>query len=88
MEAHIIVSGRVQGVGFRYSVNNFARHLGLNGWVRNLPNGSVEMLVEGEKAAIEQLCELIEKRFQGYIRNKKISFRPSEGNFNNFEITF
>ena len=45
--AHIVVSGRVQGIGFRYNVQKWAQSLGLKGWVRNLVDGSVEILAEG-----------------------------------------
>ena len=46
---HLIVSGRVHGVGFRYSAYDEARDLGLAGWVRNLPGGEVEILAEGRR---------------------------------------
>ena len=49
-----IVSGRVQGVGFRFFVNRAAAIDGLHGWVRNLPDGSVEIRAEGEAGALEQ----------------------------------
>jgi acylphosphatase len=49
-----IVSGRVQGVGFRFFVNRAAAIEGLHGWVRNLPDGRVEIRAEGESAALER----------------------------------
>jgi acylphosphatase len=51
---HVIVRGRVQGVYFRASAQDRARQLGLHGWVRNCPDGSVEILAEGDKARLEQ----------------------------------
>jgi acylphosphatase len=54
-----IVSGRVQGVGFRFFVNRAAGVEGLHGWVRNLPDGRVEIRAEGESAALE--------RFEGQV---------------------
>lgn len=50
--ARIEISGRVQGVGFRYFVYRTARGLGLSGWVRNRPNGTVEVLFSGDEDAI------------------------------------
>jgi acylphosphatase len=52
--AQVRVTGRVQGVFFRQSTVEMAQGLGLNGWVRNLPDGSVEALFEGEREVVEQ----------------------------------
>jgi acylphosphatase len=52
---HLLVSGTVQGVFFRQSTVDEARRLGLAGWVRNLPDGRVEVLAEGDRAALEGL---------------------------------
>ncbi len=51
----LIVHGRVQGVFFRANTQREAQRLGLAGWVRNLPDGSVEAVAEGERATIEEL---------------------------------
>ena len=61
---HIYFSGRVQGVGFRYSALYLARPLGLTGWVRNLWDGRVEMEVQGGEASIRAfLARLREQRY-------------------------
>ncbi len=54
---HLEISGRVQGVGFRYFVVRAARELGLTGWVRNRHDGSVEAMVAGEAAAVDALID-------------------------------
>jgi len=51
----IIVSGRVQAVGFRWATQKTARQLGINGYVRNLPNGDVEIVIEGDDIAIDRM---------------------------------
>jgi acylphosphatase len=53
-QVRIIVSGRVQGVYFRASARDYARQLGLKGWVRNCSDGSVEALAEGQQTQLQQ----------------------------------
>ncbi len=55
----IIVTGRVQGVGFRYFTVRCANDLGLFGWVRNLPDGSVETAIQGQGEKIEEMIGLL-----------------------------
>ena len=86
IQARIIFSGTVQGVGFRYTVQRYAVSLGLKGRVRNCPDGTVEIQVEGAKETIEKLCQNVDEYFQGYIHNKDIQYTPSEGKFEGFKI--
>ena len=53
---HLIVSGRVQGVGFRFSAYDEAKDLALAGWVRNLPDGDVEIVAEGSRKNLQILA--------------------------------
>ena len=63
----IIFSGRVQGVGFRLTAVQFARQRPLGGTVRNLPDGRVELVLEGEPAEIRGLLSDIRRHFEGFI---------------------
>ncbi|MBC7292511.1 MAG: acylphosphatase, partial [Thermoleophilia bacterium] len=55
VRVHVFVEGRVQGVWFRETTRRQAERLGVNGWVRNLPDGRVEAVYEGERQAVEEL---------------------------------
>ena len=70
---HIVFYGRVQGVGFRYYAVNKANQLGLTGWVKNLPDGTVEMGVQGEEPLIDQLIIFLQNRT--YIWIEKLDAR-------------
>lgn len=56
---HILVEGLVQGVGFRWFVARRAESLGIKGWVRNLPDGKVEIEAEAERSLLEELINLV-----------------------------
>jgi len=58
---HLYVSGRVQGVGFRYFIATHARELGINGWAKNLPDGQVEAVFTGSKNNLDIMLDLINK---------------------------
>ncbi|MCZ7401100.1 MAG: acylphosphatase [Candidatus Methanoperedens sp.] len=59
--AHVLVSGKVQGVFFRSSIKDKAEELGISGWVRNLPDGRVEAIFEGEKDDVDKMVEWCRK---------------------------
>lgn len=86
IQAHIFYSGMVQGIGFRYTTHRIAVALGLKGWVRNLPDGRVEILTEGRKDKIEEFMKELGSHFGGYIRDKQFTFQNAQGQFNNFQI--
>jgi acylphosphatase len=85
---HIIFSGQVQGVGFRFTAFNMANRHQLTGFVRNLPDGTVEMLIQGTSGAIDDCIRDIKEYFSGYIRETKIKEIPSNPQYKDFEITF
>ena len=63
----VIYSGRVQGVGFRYTAHGLAAGHPIAGYVRNLPNGDVELVTEGEDSAVEAFLSVVAQRMAGYI---------------------
>jgi acylphosphatase len=65
----VYYSGRVQGVGFRYTSQRLAEDHSVAGHVRNLPDGRVELVAEGDSAHVEALLEAIEQRLRPYIRD-------------------
>lgn len=67
VRAHVVVKGRVQGVGFRYTAVDEARRGGVKGYVRNLADGSVEVLVEGERAMVESLVRFLHRGPRGAL---------------------
>lgn len=84
--AHIYYSGMVQGVGFRYTTQRYAKALGLLGWVKNLNDGRVEIEAQGPKANINQLIDNLKDHFGGYIKEVDVSFQPALVPFISFEI--
>ncbi|MCX5679559.1 MAG: acylphosphatase [Candidatus Omnitrophica bacterium] len=85
---HIYYTGSVQGVGFRFTVERTANSLGLFGWVKNLGDGRVEAVVEGEEPALESFRQKILDIFDGYIRQVKSGLGEATGEFGSFDIRF
>ncbi len=85
---HIIFSGQVQGVGFRYASQRHASGHNLSGWVRNLSDGSVEMFAQGDAGDIDDCVKDIQESFAGYIRNTEINDAPPDPRFTRFKITY
>ncbi len=89
LRAHVIIHGLVQGVWFRQSTKDEALRIGVGGWVRNLPDGSVEALFEGEKKKVEELVGWCHKGPPGARVNKvEISWEPHKGEFTHFDIRY
>jgi len=68
MIAHIIAIGKVQGVGFRFTVQQKAISLGITGWVKNLADGSVEMEVEGTKEQLNIFIQSLKKGLNPFVK--------------------
>jgi acylphosphatase len=86
--AEITVTGRVQGVFYRASAREEAERLGLNGEVRNLPDGSVEVIAEGSPAVLEELIAWC-RRGPPLAQVEEVSIRWLEaaGSFSSFRVT-
>ena len=85
---HIIFTGRVQGVGFRFTALHMANRHKLTGIVRNMPSGSVEMIAQGASDDIDDCIRDIQESFTGYIRETKVNEIPPEPQKKEFKITF
>jgi acylphosphatase len=82
---HLLVSGRVQGVWYRASTREKARDLGLRGWVRNLPDGRVEILAEGPRPALEALLGWCRRGPPlARVEGVEATWGPAEGGFEGF----
>ena len=83
----VLVSGRVQGVGFRYFARRAAESTGVGGWARNLADGRVETFVEGEEGAVESYLEKIRRGpVGGRVDHVEVEEVTLEG-FTTFRIT-
>lgn len=85
---HIYYSGSVQGIGFRYTAERIANSSKLTGWVKNLSDGQVEVMIEGAQPEIELFLQKISETFKGYIRNADLRWGEATGEFSGFEIRF
>jgi acylphosphatase len=74
-----VVSGLVQGVGFRQTVLQIAQHFELCGRVKNLPNRTVELSAEGDKEKVDSFLKLVQDRFHNNITDIKVNIIPSLG---------
>jgi acylphosphatase len=82
----VLYSGHVQGVGFRYTTQAIARRYDVRGFVRNLPDGRVELVAEGEKHELAAFLDDVRERMARYIRDERIDTQPASGGFTGFEI--
>ena len=84
---HVYFSGHVQGVGFRYSVKQLSLEFDVTGWVKNLPDGRVELLAEGERNELETFQAAIpDAGLRRFIRDTQSHWSESTGEFRGFEI--
>lgn len=75
----VLYSGRVQGVGFRYTAQRLAADLPIAGYVRNLPNGQVELVAEGEPSDVDRYLAAVAEQMASYIMTADVVEEPPEG---------
>lgn len=89
VRAHVFVSGVVQGVFFRHETRIRAIRNNVVGWVRNLPDGRVEAVFEGEKKAVDAMIEFCRRGPPGaVVKNVEVIWENPTGEFRDFRIIF
>ena len=83
---HVFYSGRVQGVFFRGTTKDIARRIGVCGWVRNLPDGRVELVAEGERGELDDLLKKIRQAKGPNIDDEDVRSENASNEFSNFTI--
>jgi len=84
----VFYSGRVQGVGFRYTVRQLACGYDVNGTVRNVPDGRVELIAEGAREELKSfLTGIAESDLSGFIAKQHETWQPAKGDLRGFVIT-
>jgi acylphosphatase len=84
----VLYSGRVQGVGFRYTARRIAQQHTVTGFVRNLDDGRVELVAEGAASEIDGLLAEIAEAMSGYIRDVRVDAIPVTGRYASFDVAF
>ena len=79
-------AGNVQGVGFRYRARAIAQQFSVAGFVRNLDDGRVQLVAEGEKEELLELIREIDQKMARYIRDKTVGWGKASQQFSSFEI--
>ena len=87
MRIHVYISGRVQGVGYRYSTVNKAQSLNITGWVRNTHDDKVEAIFEGDENSVEEMLKWCKKGpSMAFVTNIEIFKQTYNGEFHGFTI--
>lgn len=79
-------SGHVQGVGFRYTTHNIAQQHNVLGYVRNLPDGRVELVMEGKDEEVEDVVKNLQRKMSCFVHNIESQVAPATGEFEQFYI--
>lgn len=85
IRAHVMITGRVQGVFFRAFTKQHADRLGVNGWMKNLPEGEVEAVFEGEEVSVRELVDYSKRGpSRALVRSAEVTYEPFRGEFAGF----
>jgi acylphosphatase len=82
----VIYRGRVQGVGFRYTAHHIAQGYAVTGYVKNLRNGSVELVAEGTATEIQRMLDELAAKMAGNIEEADVQTLPATGRYSSFGI--
>jgi len=82
----ITFTGRVQGVGFRWTTCRVAQRFGVSGWVRNESDGAVRCVAEGETGDLDAFVKDVQDAMDGYIKDTRITRTSAHGDLNGFRI--
>lgn len=88
IRATVLYSGHVQGVGFRWTARSIASGYAVTGYVKNLPDGRVEMVVEGEPTEVNAMLDELAHTMSRNIRDAKIDRQPATGQYRSFDIAY
>jgi acylphosphatase len=89
VRAHVVISGRVQGVFFRAETQSAAQRLGVSGWVRNRSDGTVEAVFEGSETTVHKAVDWCWKGSpMSHVSDVRVQWEDYTGEFDNFSITY
>lgn len=87
-QVHVFYTGRVQGVGFRFTTESIANGLDIVGWVKNLADGKVEVMAEAEEDVLKEFLKRVFDYFSSYISDTDIKWNKAIGKFEDFGIKY
>lgn len=85
-QREVFYSGRVQGVGFRYTTQHVARRFKVTGWVKNLRDGRVQLVAEGNASELDRFLAAVDEAMAGYIKDREATTRDATGEFSGFGV--
>lgn len=87
--AHVFIKGRVQGVGFRHFTKTYARQMNVEGWVKNLPDGRVEAVFEGDEDQVKKMIDLVKEGPRtSRVSNVNVEWESPKNEFGSFRVAY